>query len=174
LLDRAVAFDVAGVELRALDDTDRLIHAAIHAVTSRGLNRRLSSVADVLLAADLRHDVAEAVLARAERWRVRSIVERAVVDAYGAAHLDLHPDWRTAMRRPLRRRDHLVDRAYLGAERRPVVEELAYLRRLSGWSDRGRYLKGYLQTSGDYAEQHGRSGVLTQARYLLSKLRSNS
>jgi hypothetical protein len=172
LLDHAVPFEIAGAELRALDEIDRLIHSAIHAVTSRGLSRRLSSVADVLLAADRRPHLAGDVLAQAERWRVRSIVERGVRDAYAAAQLGVHAEWADAMRRPIRRRDRLVDRAYLSSFRRPVVEELAYLRLLASWRERWRYARGYLATDADYASQHGRSGVGAQARYLASKLRS--
>jgi hypothetical protein len=172
LLDHAVRFEVAGSELLALDEVDRLIHSALHTVASRRPDRRLSSVADVLLAAERRPHVAGEVLARAERWRVRSLVECAVLDAYKAAQLDLHADWASAMRRPTRRRDRLVDRAYLSASRRPVTEELAYLRLLAGWRNRWRYVRGYLATDPDYAVQHGRSGVRAQARYVVSKLRS--
>jgi len=40
-------FELAGTELMALSDHDRLIHAAVHAATSRGTTKRLSSTADV-------------------------------------------------------------------------------------------------------------------------------
>jgi hypothetical protein len=103
---------------------------------------------------------------------VRPLVERAVRDAYESAQLEVHPDWTDAMRRPTHRRDRLVDRAYLGAARRPVVEELAYLRVLPGWRKRWRYVLGYFATDPEYASQHGRSGVRAQARYVVSKLRS--
>jgi hypothetical protein len=174
LLDRAVTFDIAGTELRALNEIDRLIHSAIHMVSSRGLTRHLSSVADVLLAAERRPHLAAEVLARAERWRVRSLVERGLRDAYGAAQLDLRPEWAEAMLRPVRNRDRLVDRAYLSPVRRPVTEELAYLRLLPRWQDRWWYTRGYFATDPEYASQHGRSGVRAQARYLLSKLRSGA
>jgi hypothetical protein len=174
LLDRAVTFEIAGAELRALDGVDRLIHSAIHAVASRGPYRQLSSVADVLLAADRRVHLAADVLMRAERWRVRSLVERGVRDAHAAARLDLPAAWADAMRRPTRSRDRLVDRAYLSPTRRPVAEELAYLRLLAGWRTRWRYARGYFATDPDYASQHGRSGVRAQASYLVSKLRSGS
>jgi hypothetical protein len=174
LLDRATPFEIAGVELRSLGEIDRLIHAALHAVSSRGINRRLSSVADVLLLAHRRSHLAAEVLARAEHWKVRSLVERAVVDAYKAAQLDVDALWAAAMSVPVRRRDRLVDRAYLGAGRRPVAEELAHLRVMDGWKTRWRYLRGYLATDPDYARQHGRSGLRAQAGYLARKLRSGS
>jgi hypothetical protein len=174
LLGRSVPLHIAGADLRALDDIDRLIHAGIHMVSSRGPNRRLSSVADVLVLADRRPHLAAEVLERAERWRVRSVVERAVVDSYTSAQLGVHEEWVEAMRRPIRRRDRLVDRAYLGNSRRPMIEELAYLRLLPTWNDRWRYATGYLSTGSDYEAQHGRSSGLTQARYVVSKLRSKS
>jgi Uncharacterised nucleotidyltransferase len=174
LLDRAVPFEIAGSEVLALDDIDRLIHAALHAVTSRGSYRRLSSVADVLLLADRRSHLAGDVLARTERWRVRSLVERGVRDAYAAAQLEVPDVWTAAMRCPVRHRDRLVDRAYLSAGRRPLSEELAYLRLLPGWWNRWRYTRGYFAIGPDYASQHGRSGVRAQARYVVSKLLSRS
>ena len=174
LLDHAVPFAVAGFELLALDEVDRLIHSALHLVASRRSDGRLSSVADVLLAAERRPHIAAEVVARAERWRVRSLVERGVLDAYEAAELDVHADWASAMRRPNLHRDRLVDRAYLSAARRPLTEEIAYLRLLVGWRNRWRYVRGYLATDRDYAVQHGRSGVVAQARYLVSKLRSGA
>ena len=172
LLDHAVPFEVAGFEMRALDDVDRLIHSALHMTAARGLDLRLSSVADVLLAAHLRSHLASDVLERAERWRVRSLVERGVSVAYHATWLDLPPDWSEAMLRPTRRRDRLVERAYLGTDHRPVVAELAYLRLLEGWGKRWRYVRGYFKTDADYEAQHGRSGFAAQARYVVSKLRS--
>jgi hypothetical protein len=172
LLDRATPFEIAGVELRSLDEINRLIHAALHAVSSRGVSRRLSSLADVLLLADRRSHLASEALARAEGWRVRSLVERAVVDAYDAAQLDVEANWAAAMRSPVRQRDRLVDRAYLGAWRRPVAEELAYLRVIDGWGTRWRYVRGYLATDPEYASQHGRRGLRAQAGYLARKLTS--
>jgi hypothetical protein len=173
LLDHAITFEVAGTELSALDNIDRLIHSALHVVAAFEVNRRLSSVADVLLGAGRRADVADEALARAERWRVRSLVERGITEAYAVARLDQHPAWREAMRRPTRRRDVLVDRAYLGAVRRPAMEELAYLRLFADWPNRWRYVRGYFAFGSDYAAQHGRSGLRAQARYVLSKLRSS-
>ena len=90
------------------------------------------------------------------------------------AALDLHAEWARAMRRPNLHRDRLVDRAYLSAARRPLTEEIAYLRLLVGWRNRWRYVRGYLATDYDYAVQHGRSGAFAQARYLVSKLRSGA
>jgi hypothetical protein len=173
LLDRTVSFEVAGSTMHALDEIDRLVHSAVHAVTSRGPNRRLSSVADVLLAAHRRAHTAPEVLARAERWRVRAIVERGVRDAYAVAQLDLDGTWAEAMRRPITRRDRLVDRAYLAPVRRPVIEELAYLRLLEGVRDRGRYVLGHLTPVHEEAAGPARS-ALERAKYVVSKLRSRS
>ncbi len=171
LLDHAVPFEIAGCELLALDDVDRMIHSSIHAAVSRGANRRLSSIADVLLAAERRPHLAGEVLARAERWKVRSLVEHGVVDAYANAALGVPPAWIEAMRRPNHHRDRLVDRAYLSPWRRPVVEELAYLRLLRGGRDRVTYLRGYLSPTPDHAPQNGRSGFMAQLKYVVSKLR---
>ena len=49
LLATRVPFDLAGRQLWALSDVDRLIHACVHMVGSRGTYRRLSSVADVVV-----------------------------------------------------------------------------------------------------------------------------
>ncbi len=103
---------------------------------------------------------------------MRSLVERGVTDAYAAAQLELPPEWVEAMRLPIRRRDRLVDRAYLGAARRPVVEELAYVRLLPRWGDRWRYVSGYFATDAAYTEQHGRAGLRAQIGYVVKKLRS--
>ena len=172
LLGRSIPYEVAGAELRALDAIDRLIHAVIHMSTSRGRYRRLSSAADVLLMAEARVDDARDTLARAERWRLRPVVEHGLLDAYEAAMLPLHPAWADAMCRPIRTRDRFLDHAYLGARRRPVTEEVAYLRVLPGWRTRWRYVRGYFGVGADYAAQHGRSGFTAQARYALSRLRS--
>jgi hypothetical protein len=171
LLHDAVPFEIAGAQLWALAEIDRLIHSALHAVAAWYPWRFLATVTDVLLAAESRPHLAGEVLARAERWRVRSLVERGVRDAYAAARLDLHPDWAAAMRRPIRQRDRLVDRAYAAPTRRPVTEELAYLRLLSGWRNRWRYARGYFVTDPDAAARHGRSGLPGKVRYVVSKLR---
>jgi hypothetical protein len=170
LLDSAVPFDIAGVQIRALDDVDRTIHAALHMTAARGLDRSLSSIADVLLTTDRRPHLSATVLARAEKWRVRPLVETAVRDAYAAAQLDLPPAWTEAVRRPIRRRDRLVEQAYLRDVRSPILMELAYLRLMKGWRRRWDYLRGYFTTDVEYASQHGRSGFRAQARYVLSKL----
>jgi hypothetical protein len=171
LLDHARGLEIAGADVLALDDIDRLIHSALHAIAARGWNRRLSSVADVLLAADRRADTAGDVLEHAERWRVRTLVEQAIRDAYSTAQLDVPAAWVGAMRRPVSRRDRLVEWAYRDFERRPVLEELAYLRVLTGWRSRWEYTCGYFAVDADYAAQHRRSGAPAQARYLLAKLR---
>jgi hypothetical protein len=174
LLDGAVPFDIAGAELLALHDIDRLIHSTIHAAVARELDRRLSSIADVLLITHRKSHVAGDVLDRAERWRVRPLVERGVLDACAAAQVEVPTAWADAMRRPTRRRDRLVEMAYLGEVRRPLLMELAYVRLLKGWRNRWRYAIGYFMTDPDYAAQHGRSGAKAQARYALAKLRSRS
>lgn len=174
LLDHAVPLEIAGTRLHALNDVDRMIHASIHAAAARGPQPRLSSIADVLLVAEQRPHLADKVLTRAEGWRVRSMVERSVRGAYAEAQLSVHAEWEAAMRSPIRRRDRLVDRAYLPLVRRPVTEELAYLRLLGGWSQRLRYIRGYVAIGPEYATQHGRSGAWAQMRYLLAKLRSKA
>ena len=174
LMRRAVSFHVAGTELRALDDVDRLVHAALHAVTSRGPTLRLSSLADVLLLTNRRPALAADTVARAERWRVRSLLERGLRLAYGEAELDVPTAWQEAMSGPVRRRDRLVDRAYLSAARRPVIEELAYLRLMDRWMDRFGYVGGYFATDRQYVDQHGRSGWFAQARYVMAKLRARA
>ena len=174
LLEGAVSFDVAGAEVFALNDVDRLIHSALHCVSARGDDRRLSSVADVLLGAHRRADAARDVLERAERWRVRLLVEQAVLDAFAVAQLDAPEQWVEAMRRPIHRRDRLVEGAYLSDRRARVRMELAYLRLLRGWRTRWRYVVGYFKTDSDYVQQHRRSGVRAQSRYVLAKLRGRA
>ena len=170
LIERSVPFEVAGAQLRALEDIDRLVHATIHAVTSRGPTLRLSSLADVLLLADRNTHLAVDAIARADRWRVRALIEFGIRDAYQQAQLELPAEWRKAMAVRARHRDRLVERAYLAAQRRPVVEELAYLRLMHGWRDRIRYVGGYLTPDSDYIEQYGRAGPLAQVKYLASKV----
>ena len=174
LLDHAVAFETGGCAMLALDDIDRLIHSAVHAVAARYPLRMLSTLTDVLVMAHRRPGLAGEALARAEHWRLRSIVERGIRDAYAAARLELHPEWAAAMRAPIRRRDRLIDLAYATPRRRAVVEELAYLRVLDGFEDRWRYLRGYFSTDTAYAAQRGRSGVRAQLKYVLRKLRRRS
>jgi hypothetical protein len=174
LIERSTPFEVAGRTLRALDEVDRVIHATIHAVTSSGRTSRLSSVADVLLLAERSSDRAASTIARAERWRVRSLIELGIRDAYQQAQLAVPDEWRHAMAGRAHRRDRLVDRAYLAPARRPVVEELAYLRLLRGWRDRFRYVGGHLAADGDDGPPHGRAGARGRAKYLASKLRVRS
>jgi hypothetical protein len=173
LLDRSTSFEIAGYRVHALDDVDRLIHSALHMVAARGIDRRLSSVADVLLATEARANLAGEVLDRAEHWRVRPLVEGGVRDAYTAAQLEVPLAWAKAMRRPIRRRDRLVESAYLSDTRRPLLREIAFLRLLKGWRNRWRYTTGYFKTDPHYVALYGRSGVRAQARYVLSKLRSS-
>jgi hypothetical protein len=174
LLDRTVAFEVGGHTVRALADVDRLIHSAIHAVTSRRPTRRLSSTADVLLLTQRCASRAAEVLERSERWRMRPLLERAATEAFRAAQLPIDARWLEAMGRPTRRRDRLVEWAYLADRRRPLVEELAYLRLLPNWSARRRYVSGYFEVGADYAEQHGRASIGSQIRYAFAKLRSKA
>jgi hypothetical protein len=69
-------------------------------------------------------------------------------------------------------RDRLVRRTYPPDRRRPVLEELAYLRLLHGWRARSRYVGGYVFTGADYAQKRRRTGLRAQLRYLWSKLRA--
>jgi hypothetical protein len=172
LMADRIEYDIAGTTLWALADRDRLIHAAVHYVTSRGPYRRLSSTADVLVLAEARCRNSDAVVVRAESWKVRALLERAIADAYSAAELPLNEDWASAFAKPTQRRDQLVDRAYLSEHRRPLTEELAFLRLLNGWRNRWKYMRGYFSTDADYAEHRQRSGLYAQSRYLWSRLRS--
>ncbi len=172
LLDDAVEYLIAGRSLWGLSKRDRLIHAALHTLMSRGQYRRLSSTADVLVLADANSDAAGAALARAESWRVRSLVERAIGAAYSDARLAVPDAWLAASSKAAYQHDRLVDRAYLSPRRRPVIEELAYLRLMHGWRDRTMYVRGYFSTDAEYSRRNRRSGFIAQSRYLWSKLRS--
>lgn len=167
LLEQRTTFHVADHELWALLDVDRLIHACIHAVASRGQYRRLSSVADVLV---LTRGAAgrdpTAVLARAEGWRMRALVEAGVQMAHDEAQLGVPPAWVEAMHSPLGPRDRLVEWAYLGDRRRPVIEEVAHLRAMDRWSDRALYLYGHLHMDAG----PGSGGLRNRLRYLRSRL----
>lgn len=174
LLEAAVEYELAGHALRALCTAHRLIHAAVHTGASRGTYRRLSSVADVLVIADANAGSARGVLVQADQWRIRSLVRTTIEGAYAAASLPVPDAWRSAVLDPTRHRNTLVDRAYLGPDRRPAAEELAYVQLLPTWRDRARYLRGYFATDPDYAERKRRSGVVAQARYLWTRLRSGS
>lgn len=162
LMARAEPFRIAGTELLALDDVDRFLHSTIHAVASGRRAQRLSTLADVLIVAESRPDLAGLALERAERQRVRSLMECGIRDAYSTARLDVSTPWLSAMDQPIRRRDRLVDRAYLEDYRRPIFEELAHLRLIDGWRDRTRYVTGYFVDEED--------GFSQRARYLWSKL----
>jgi hypothetical protein len=172
LLRDRMPFELAGRTVWALGELDRTIHACIHSVSSRGEYRRLSSVADVLLLSYLHEDRAAEVVERAGAWRVRSLVEAGVRDAWTAAQLPLPDGWADAFRTPPVRRSWLVDRAYLGERRRPITEELAHLRHLPGTRDRASYVWGLLAPGAEYRAAQGRRGVRAQLRYLWGRLRS--
>lgn len=170
LLDRSIPLDLYGRSTRALSSRDRLIHASLHWQASQGGYRRLSSAADVVLLSGSQVGDAAGVLADAERWSVRPLVEAGLRSAWAEAQLDVPGEWHAAMARPIHRRDRLVERAYLSGRRRPALEELACLRRMTGIRSRFRYLTGYLATDDAYAAQHGRRGLVQQARYLGARL----
>jgi len=167
LLRRRISFEIAGRPLWALSDVDRLIHASLHALASRGPYRRLSSVADVLVLSDRLLALSEEVLEQAESWSLRPLVQAAIEDAHAEARLELPDAWRSAIRAPLGRRNRLVERAYLAEQRRPVVEEVAHLLLLDGWGDRFRYLTGYFHLEDGTAS----TSLSSRLRYLLSRLR---
>lgn len=171
LLEQRVGFEIAGRRLSALGPRDRLIHAAIHAVTSRGTTRRLSSVADVALLSQQQARDASGVLDRSERWRVRGFVDTAIRAAYGAAQLPVPEAWANAMEGPSSQ-NLLVDRAYLSGRHRPVLQELAYLRLMRSWKDRMLYLDGHIRVGSAYAAEHDRHGLPGILGHLWSKLRS--
>lgn len=170
LLETRTPFTIARHSLWALSDVDRLIHACIHAVASRGQYRRLSSVADVLVLSRAMADAAPAVLERAEGWRVRPLVEEGVRLAHAEAMLDLPRSWSDAMAIPTRTRDRLVERAYLGDRRRPGLEEVAHLRAMAGWSDRLLYVYGHLRMDSG----PGAGGLVPRFRYLRSRFRDRT
>lgn len=172
LLRDRVPLALPALESSALSATDRLIHAAIHSATSNiPQRRRVSSLADVLVLASSGGLDPSAVLGRADSWSLRPIVAAEIELAYESAGLVPSAEWMRCLAQPSRRRNRLVERAYLSPARRPVVEELAYLRLLPGWGRRARYVIGYLTPEADYARQHGRSDRWSQVRYLLHKLR---
>ncbi len=166
LLERGVAFDVAGRELWALSAPDRLIHAALHLVASRGEYRRLSSAADVLLLTNSLANDAGSVLDRADEWRIRTIVEAGIRFAYESAKLEIPGVWVRAMDRTIRRRARLIEYAYLGPRRRPVLEELAHLWYLGSWKDRLLYTYGHFRMDSG----PGSASVRSRIRYLWSRL----
>lgn len=170
LLAELDTFVVADRKLPALSPIDRLIHAALHESMSTGNYRRLSSTADVLVLAEARRDQADAVIERADAWRVGTLVRSAIAAVYAAASLHLPPEWASATERPNRNRDRLVDHAYSGKGRRPLTEELAHLRRIPTIRNRYDYLTGYFRTDGFYAQRNQRKGPLQQSRYLWSRI----
>jgi hypothetical protein len=144
VVEERVALEIAGAACWAPSARDRLILAALHLVRSRGGYRRLSTMTDILVMTDQGRLDPDDVLARAGTWRVAALVAKAIDDTYQTARLDTPRDWRRACTHGSGRRDRLVEVAYLGARRRPVVEELAYLRLLRPRRDRWRYLDAYL------------------------------
>lgn len=170
LFAEPVTYDVAGRSLSALSDADRLIHATLHMVTSRGETRRLSSVADVLMLARRLEPSGGEVVTRADAMALLPLFARGVRDAYEAARLPVPPGWAHALDRRATRHDRLVDRAYLGPGRRPVAEELAYVRLMSSHRSRLQYVRGHLR--GISASDGSSSGsVARRIRYLLNKAR---
>jgi len=171
LLERAAPFQIGNAQVAALDAVDRVIHAAVHTATA-GPNVRLSSLADVLVLTDRHADKALEVLDRADRWRVRSIVQRGIGKAYEAAALEAPHHWRLAERRPGQSRDRLIEFCFAGPHRRPAAEEVAYLRLMDRWSDRVRYLVGHIAPGRDFSNVHGGTGLGGRTRYLRNKLRA--
>jgi hypothetical protein len=174
LLDDRVRFGLAGRDLFALSPADRLIHASIHTISSRASYRRLSSVADVLILSTALESAAASVLARAESWRVRRLIEAAVALSFQMAQLSIPAQWTTAMESPIRQRDRLVERAYLGQRRRAAFEELAYLRLLRSWKDRWLYIGGYFLADDSSAHQPMARSLISNTRYLWSRLSERS
>lgn len=168
LLGSREQFHIAGQPVCALAVHDRLIHAAVHAVASRGTFRRLSSLADVLvISRPLVVSEAAAVLGRAEGWCVRPLVEAAVRLAHDEALLTLPPVWVDAMASPTQVRDRLLERAYLGDRRKLLAEEMAHLRAMEKWSDRARYLYGHVRADAG----PGAGGFASRLRYLRSRIK---
>lgn len=166
-------YQVAGRELWALGDADRVVHAAIHEATSRGHYHHGSSAADVLVLTDRHRAGASDVAERAAGWGVDRLVMTGVEAAWAAARLPVPIEWqRSFAALHGRRRRHLIDLAYLGRTRRPFIEEVAHLAAIPGWTARRNYLAGYLATDHDYSDQTGRTGLRAQLRYLWSRLRS--
>lgn len=171
LLRDRVKFEIAGTELWALSPTHRLLHAALHAQLSRDESRRLSSIADVLLLATRLSPLAAEVAEVAEGWRVRSIVERSILAAHEFAAIAVPACWLSAFDQPAGSRDRLIDAAYRGQRRHPVLEEWAHLRLMPSWTDRTAYLRGLILPGAKFARESGRHGRGAQARHLLSRLR---
>lgn len=167
LLAQSEVFWIAERPLTALDRTGRLVHAAVHAVASRGRFRKLSSLADVLLLSRADETEPEAVLMRCEAWRLRPLVEAGIRLAHADAQVGLPDAWSEAMAMPLVRRDRLIERAYLGERRHLGWEEMAHLRALRSWGDRVRYAHGHLRAE----SAPGAGGTAARLRYLRGRLR---
>jgi len=175
LLDEVAPFELAGRRFRALSLPDRLIHAAVHEVASRGAYRRLSSGVDVLVLTERTASEAPQVLERADRWGVAPLLRAALEQVHAEAQLPLPPGWSTALAGSDLAGDRLVAAAYLAPKRRPLLEELAHLRVLPGWRDRVRYLAGYFVIGEDRASGAGRrEGLVRRTRYLWSRVRRPS
>ena len=172
LLADRIPYVIAGQRVWALSQHDRLVHASVHAIASRGAYRRLSSIADVLVLASGCADDAEEVLVRADSWRIRRLVGRAVEEAHRAAQLPLPASWAVAIARRPAHQDRLIERAYLSERRRPMHEELAFLRLIPTWADRYLYIRGHFATGPEYARRKDREGIAEQVRYLFSRIRS--
>jgi hypothetical protein len=167
LLAERDEFRIADRTVWALARSDRLIHAGVHAIASRGHYRKLSSLADVLILCRSTSADAESVLRRSEDWRLRPLLETAIHLAHADAQMGLPDSWSQAMATPTKRRDRLIERAYLGDRRRLGWEELAHLRALSSWSDRVRYAFGHLGAESG----PGARGTVSRLRYLRARLR---
>ncbi len=172
LLANRCTFEVANTKLRALSDVDRTLHAALHDVMSRPPYHHLSSTADVLVLTTRHADLAEQVLEKAERFGVRRLATSAIERAYTLADLSPPDPWPVAMAGSHGRRQLLLERAYLGRRRRPLLEELAFVRVLGESRSRMRYITGYFTTDPYYAQHRQRSGIRAQSRYLWSRIRS--
>lgn len=89
LLERSDRFSIGGTTMHALDSTDRLIHAALHAWAA-GHNLRLNSVIDVpRLVLEGAADCDEAIR-RTERWGVDAMFAGGIRAAWSAAALPSH------------------------------------------------------------------------------------
>jgi hypothetical protein len=165
-------FQVAGQTLWALSDANRMIHAALHNVTSRGPYSHLSSTADVLVLGNNHQGLASEVVRIADRWGVGQLVERSLRVSYAAASSPLPTSWESAFDDERAPQSRLIRWAHLSDRRRPVLEEVAYGRSMPSWSERRRYVAGYFSVDEDYAAQTGRAGASSQLRYLLERLAS--
>lgn len=160
---------IAGTLVWALGADDRLLHAALHAELSHGVSRRLSSVGDVLLLASAMVERAPTILARANAWSLRPMIERSIASAFVLARLAVPEGWSEAMTVPAHR-DRLVELTYGGDRRHRLLEEVLHARTLSSWRDRWTYLSAFVSTGEDYAARQGRD-LRAQLAYLRRRLR---